>query len=85
MFYYTLFHALTLICLNTSWSYYSCLGQFDSHFICVPFMPVFNTYVIYFTFIKSVEINNGLNQLLRAKGIRISEARHDKVTLLLVQ
>ena len=41
------------------------------------FKGPFNTYLIYFTFIKSVVINKNLSQPLRAKGVTISETRHD--------
>ena len=44
------------------------------------FKGPFNTYLIYFTFIKSVATNKrfGSTTLVRAKGVRISETRHDQ-------
>ena len=58
------------------------IGQFGSRFIrtllfLYSFKGPFNTYLIYFTFIKSVAINKDLSQPLRAKGKRISETKHD--------
>ena len=38
----------------------------------------FNTYLIYFTFIKSVAIDKDLSQPLRTKDVRISETKHDR-------
>ena len=41
---YVLLHLVLmfcLICVNTYWSYKSCLGQFDSRFISTPFIPAF--------------------------------------------
>ena len=28
-------------CFDACWSYKSCLSQFDSYFVCMPFIPVF--------------------------------------------
>ena len=43
------------------------------------FKGSFSTYLIYFTFIKSVAINKDrVNHLVRTKGVRISETKHDQ-------
>ena len=43
------------------------------------FKGPFNTYLIYFTFIKSVAVNKDLSQhLVRAKGVRISVTKDDR-------
>ena len=43
------------------------------------FKGLFNTKLLFSTFIKSVAINKELSQPLRAKGVRISETRHDRI------
>ena len=42
------------------------------------FKGLLNAYLIYFTCIKSVVMNKDWSQLLKAKGLRISETRHDR-------
>ena len=60
---------LYLIYVNTCWSYKSYLRQFGSRFIrtalfLYSFKGPFNTFLIHFTFVKSVAINKDLSQPL---------------------